>query len=94
MVSLRTYLQPNTQQFASNVKIIFSEVIGVSQGFHNLVLIYNLVNLNSLISSRLVDYSLNAQKRSTINVATIYSNIKILENIFTRSSVFVPTFGT
>ena len=65
MVSVGTYSLPNTQQFASNVKIkFFFGVISVSQGFHNLVLIYKMVILNTIFSSRLVGYSLNVLERS------------------------------
>ena len=64
MVSVRVYSRPKTQQFASNVKEIFFEVIGISQGIHNLVLIYKLVSSNRIFSSRLDRYSPNAHERS------------------------------
>ena len=43
---------------------IFFGVISVSQGFLNLVLIYKMVILNTIFSSRLVGYSLNVLERS------------------------------
>ena len=65
MVSVSTYSLPNTQQFASNVKInFFFEVLGVSQGFLNLVSIYKLVILNTLFSSKRVIYRPNAHERA------------------------------
>ena len=43
---------------------IFFEVLGVSQGFLNLVSIYNLVILNTLVSSKRVIYRPNAHERA------------------------------
>ena len=65
MVSVSTYSLPNTQQFASNVKMkFFFEVLGVSQGFLNLVSIYKLVILNTSFSSKRVRYRPNAHERA------------------------------
>ena len=65
MVSVGTYSLPNTQQFASSVNLKnFFEVLGVSQGFLNLVSNYKLVILNTLFSSKRVRYRPNAHERA------------------------------